>query len=139
MKETKKQRQVAALIQKDFSIVLKAEGAFIYGVEAMVTVTSVRMSSDLGIAYIYLSVFNVEDKEDIIKKMWANLSRFRGELGNRIRSQVRRIPVLKFYIDETLDEIEHIDNLFSKLHASNNNSMRSMKEALADKQNNKEA
>ena len=64
----------------------------------MVTVTNVRMSSDMGIAYIYLSVFNAPYKQEIIKEMWENLNRLRGELGNRIKKQVRRIPRLKFLL-----------------------------------------
>lgn len=125
MKETKKQRQVATLIQKEFSTVIREEGRFMYSTAAMVTVTNVRMSSDLGIAYIYMSIYNIENKDAIIEKITSNLSRLRGGLGKRIRKQVRRIPVLKFYIDETLDEIDHIDSLFAQLH-SEKNTTRSM-------------
>ena len=85
------------------------EGAFIYGVEPLVTVTNVRMSADLGIAYIYVSVYNVPYKQEVVKELWENLSYLRGLLGKRIRKQVRRIPLIKFYIDDTLDEGEHID------------------------------
>lgn len=118
------------MIQREFSTVLQDCGYSIYGSEAMVTVTNVRMSADMGIAYIYLSVFNVLYKQEVIKEMWENLSLLRGELGKRIRKQVRTIPLLKFFIDDTLDEAEHIDRLFSELNMrTNNNSMRSMKEA----------
>ena len=135
MKETKKQRQVATLIQREFSTVLRNEGAFIYGAGVMTTVTNVRMSSDMGIAYIYISVYNAPYKQEVIKQLWDNLSHLRGELGRRIRKQVRRIPMLKFYIDDTLDEMEHIDNIFQQLHAEKN-VMRSMKDALKEKENN---
>ena len=60
MEQSKKQRQVGVLIQKEFSAVLQLEGSNMYGSGVMVTVTNVRMSNDLGIAYIYLSVFNSE-------------------------------------------------------------------------------
>ena len=132
MEQTKKQRQVSSLIQKEFSMVIQKEGPFIYGNDVMVTVTNVRMSADMGIAYIYLSVFNAPYKQEIIKEMWENLNRLRGELGNRIKRQVRRIPRLKFFIDDTLDEFEHIDRLFDKIH-QDKNSTRSMKDALRDK------
>ncbi len=128
MKETIKQRQVASMVQKEFSTVLHNEGSYIYG-DALVTVTRVRMSSDLGIAYIYLSVYNAPYKQEIIKMLWESLTRLRGELGKRIRKQVRRIPQIKFFIDDTLDEIEHLDHLFQELD-SEESKTRSMKEAL---------
>lgn len=127
MKQTIKQKQIAALIQKEFSTVLLVEGNLIYG-DALVTVTRVRMSADMGIAYIYLSVYNTLYKQEIIKEIWENLSRLRGELGKRIRKQVRRIPMLKFFIDDTLDEVEHLDMLFDSLNQGT--SERSMKEAM---------
>lgn len=133
MEQSKKQRQIAALIQKEFSVVLQAEGPLIYGSSVMVTVTNVRMSSDMGIAYIYVSVFNAPYKQEIVKELWENLSRLRGELGRRIKRQVRRIPLLKFYIDDTLDEMEHIDRLFDQIN-SPKNEMRSMKQARDEQQ-----
>jgi len=129
LEQTKKQRQVSALIQREFSTILQTEGSFIYGVEPLVTVTNVRMSSDLGIAYIYVSVYNAPYKQEIVKELWENLAYLRGQLGKRIRKQVRRIPMLKFFIDDTLDEVEHIDNLFSQLNTQKNMQYRSMKEA----------
>ncbi|MGH1334910.1 MAG: 30S ribosome-binding factor RbfA [Aureispira sp.] len=130
MEQTKKQRQVGNLIQQEFSTILQTEGSFLYGSEPLVTVTNVRMSSDLGIAYIYVSVYNVPYKQEVVKELWENLSYLRGQLGKRIRKQVRRIPVIKFFIDDTLDEAEHIDNLFSRINSQQNTSNRSMKEAM---------
>ena len=128
MKQTIKQKQIAALIQKEFSTVLLVEGNLIYG-DALVTVTRVRMSADMGIAYIYLSVYNTLYKQEIIKEIWENLTRLRGELGKRIRKQVRRIPMLKFFIDDTLDEVEHLDLLFDAINNPGSSEM-SMKEAM---------
>lgn len=130
MEQTKKQRQVGNLIQQEFSVILQTEGSFIYGSEPLVTVTNVRMSSDLGIAYIYVSVYNVPYKQEVVKELWENLSYLRGQLGKRIRKQVRRIPIIKFFIDDTLDEVDHIDNLFSRLNSEQNTKHRSMKETL---------
>jgi ribosome-binding factor A len=116
------------MIQKEFSAVLLIEGNLIYG-DALVTVTRVRMSADMGIAYIYLSVFNTLYKQEIIKEIWENLTRLRGELGKRIRKQVRRIPMLKFFIDDTLDEVEHLDMLFDAINKPVSDEI-SMKEAM---------
>ncbi|MCP4442274.1 MAG: 30S ribosome-binding factor RbfA [Aureispira sp.] len=136
MKESKRQKQVAAIIQREFSVVLRTEGAYIYGDEALVTVTNVRMTNDLGIAYIYVSVYNTLYKQEIIKLMWESLQRLRGELGKRIRKQVRKIPMIKFYIDDTLDHVERLDQLFGEMNNTNSNSTRSMKDALRDKEEN---
>jgi ribosome-binding factor A len=128
MKQSIKQRQVSAMIQKEFSTVLQLEGNLLYG-DALVTVTRVKMSADMGIAYIYLSVYNTLYKQEVIKVLWDNLSRLRGELGKRIGRHVRRIPMIKFFIDDTLDEVEHIDLLFQNLEKPDAQD-RSMKEAL---------
>ena len=128
MKQTIKQRQVSVMIQKEFSTVLQLEGSLLYG-DALVTVTRVKMSADMGIAYIYLSVYNTLYKQEVIKVLWDNLSRLRGELGKRIGRHVRRIPMIKFFIDDTLDEVEHIDLLFQNLEKPDAQE-RSMKEAL---------
>lgn len=138
MEQTKKQRQVGNLIKQEFSVILQNEGSFIYGSGPLVTITNVRMSSDLGIAYIYVSVYNAPYKQEIIKELWENLSYLRGQLGKRIRKQVRRIPLLKFFIDDTLDEAEHLDHLFARLN-EDSNTHRSMKDALAARQQREEA
>lgn len=135
MKQTKKQRQVGNIIQFEFSTILQQEGSFIYGAEALVTVTNVRMSADLGIAYIYVSVYNVPYKQEVVKELWENLAYLRGLLGKRIRKQVRRIPMIKFFIDDTLDEKEHIDKLFTQIRSKKNTQFRSMKEAMDAKKN----
>lgn len=109
------------------------EGSFIYGSEPLVTVTNVRMSSDLGIAYIYVSVYNAPYKQEIVKELWENLAYLRGQLGRRIRKQVRRIPMIKFFIDDTLDEVDHIDQLFARINSEKNTQHRSMKDALEAK------
>lgn len=134
MKESKRQKQISATILREFSTVLRTEGAFIYGEEALVTVTRVRMTNDLGIAYIYVSVYNTLYKQEVIKLMWENLPRLRGELGKRIRKQVRKIPVIKFYIDDTLDHVERLDELFGQINSPNSNPTRSMKDALKAKE-----
>jgi len=115
MAETKRMRQVAELIKRNFGIVLQSEGAYIYGTEAFVTVTEVKMSPDFGIAKIYLSVFNIDDKHNVILEMEQQYSRLRQELGNRLKRHVRRIPTLQFYLDDTLDEMYRLNNLFDGL------------------------
>lgn len=113
--ESKKQKQVGELIRRHFGTVLYQEGSYIYG-SAMVTVTQVKMSSDLGIAKIYLSVYNAEDKQAIVDQMRDNIHRLRQGLAHRIKSHVRRIPRVTFYLDEMVDEMYKVDELLSKIH-----------------------
>jgi len=133
---TKKQLQIAGLIQQEFSRVLQREGSYIYG-EALVTVTRVRMSQDMGIAYIYMSIYNALHKEVVIKDMEENMGRLRGALGKEIASQIRRIPTLKLFADDSLDNVAQLDNLFANLQ-NQYSSTRSMKDAQMEKSNESE-
>jgi len=117
MAESKRQLQVAELIKRNFSVVLQQEGRYIYGDEVLVTVTNVRMSTDLGLAKIYLSVFNTLYKQSAILLLEQETHRLRQVLSQRIRKHVRRIPHIAMYEDETLDEMYKLNNLFDKLHA----------------------
>ena len=115
MAETKRMRQVAELIKRNFGQVLQSEGPYIYGSEAFVTVTEVKMSPDFGIAKIYLSVFGIDDKQNVIMEMDENYPRLRQSLGNRLKRHVRRIPNLQFYLDDTLDEMYRLNQVFDRL------------------------
>ena len=77
----------------------------------MITVTHVKVTSDLGYANVYLSIFGVDDKKKVVEEVNANARAIRGLLGNRIRYQMRVIPELRFFEDDSLDYIENIDNL----------------------------
>ena len=114
--ESRRQRQVGELIKRNFSMVIFQEGSYIYGTEALVSVTHVVMSPDLGLAKIYLSVYNTENKQAVLLQINQNLHRLKQLLTQRIRKQVRRIPQIAVYIDETLDEIDRIDQLFDRIN-----------------------
>ncbi len=118
-KFTKKQLQVGELIKRNFSMILLQEGSYIYGNDVLVSVTNVIMSSDLGIAKIYLSVYNTLEKDKVISIMEHHTKPLKHELAKRIRKHVRRIPNISFYIDETLDEIYKIDSIFDDLEKNN--------------------
>lgn len=117
--ETKRQKQVAELIKRNFSYVLQSEGAYVYGTAPLVTVTSVKMTPDLGMAKIYLSVWNTENKQAVLLEMEEEHPRLRQSLGNRLKRQVRRIPDIAFYLDETIDEMYRVDALFDRLYEEN--------------------
>ena len=117
-KESKRQLQTGELVKRNFGHVLMMEGRYIYG-EALVTVTAVRMSPDLGIAKVYVSVFNAEDKAVVVKKMRTNMWRLKTSLVQRIKKHVRRIPHIDIYLDETLDEMWNLNVVFNDLRSKN--------------------
>lgn len=114
--ETKRQLQVAELVKRNFSIVLQNEGGYIYGVEPLVTVTKVKVTPDLNLAKIYLSVYNTDHKQGVLLEMEEHLLRLKQSLTARIRRQVRRIPDIAFFLDDTLDEMYRLNELFNRLH-----------------------
>lgn len=116
--QTKRQLQVGEVIKRNFSEVLMHNGFFIYG-DAMVSVTNVVMSSDLGIAKIYLSVFNTIDKMGVMSVLKDHIPKLRTELNQKIRKQLRKMPHLQLYIDDTIDQMYKVDELFDRLNASN--------------------
>ena len=115
--ESKRQRQVAELIKRNFSSVLQAEGPYVYGPEPLVTVTEVNPTPDLSQCKIYVSIWNTENKQEVIMQMNAEHYRLKQGLAHRIRKHVRRIPAITFFIDETLDEMNKVEHLFDRLHA----------------------
>lgn len=116
--ESKRQKQAAELIKRNFSLVLQAEGSYIYE-NALVTVTNVKMTPDFGLARIYLSVYNTEDKLSVIQMLEENNMRLRHALAERIRKFIRRIPAIEFYLDDTLDEMYKVNALFDRMEAEN--------------------
>ncbi len=115
MAQSKRQAQVASLIKRNISSVLMNEGPNMFkGV--LVTVTNVVMSSDLGIAKIYVSVYGTENKQEVILILEENHWLLRQALANRVKKHVRRIPDINFYLDDTLDEMYHLRDVFGKLH-----------------------
>ncbi len=111
----KRQNQVAEIVKRNFGILLQSEGGYIYGHEPLVTVTNVEMSPDMGLAKIYLSVYNTENKQAVLLLLREEQKMLRQGLGKRIRKHVRRIPDISFFLDDTLDEIFRVGALFKKL------------------------
>ena len=110
-----RQEQVAELVRRHLATVLQDEGSYIYGSEAFVTVTEIQMTSDLGIARVYLSVFGTENKQAVILKLEGENARIRQSLGFRLKRHMRRIPEVQFFLDETLDEMYRLREVFNSL------------------------
>jgi ribosome-binding factor A len=90
------------------------EGKHFFGT-AFVTVTQVKVSPDLSVARVYLSVLKDKRAKDIVAHLQDSMHEVRGKLGGRIRTQARRIPELKFFLDDTMDYVEKMNTLFKGL------------------------
>lgn len=110
--DSTRQNKISRLIQKELSDIFLRMTKETRGV--MVSVSIVRVSPDLGIAKAYLSVFPSERSNEILEHLTKNTKAIRFELGNRVRHQLRIIPELRFFPDDSLDYIEHIDNLLKE-------------------------
>jgi ribosome-binding factor A len=113
--ETKRQLQIAEQVRRSMSEVLNQEGRYLFD-DALVTVTKVKMSPDLGLAKIYVSVYNTENKQEIVLSLEGEKVRLRQNLAHRLRKHMRRIPDIDFYLDDTLDEMYRLNALFDKMH-----------------------
>ena len=110
MQETR-QNRIARLLQKELSLIFQSQTRAMHGV--MVSVTRCRVSPDLSIL-TDLSVFPSEKADEILRNITANEKTIRYELGTRVRNQLRIIPELRFFVDDSLDYIERIDELLKK-------------------------
>ena len=111
MQETR-QNKIARLLQKELAEIFQSQTRMMRGV--MVSVTRVKVSPDLSICTAHLSRFPSNKGEELLRNINANEKSVRYELGKRIRNQVRIIPELRFFIDDSLDYIERIDELLKK-------------------------
>ncbi len=118
--ESIRQKQIAELIRRNFSTVLSEEGKYIYGQKVLVTVTTVKMSSDLQLAKIYLSIYNTENKQEPILELEEQYHRLKQSLYSKIKKQMRVMPEFKLYLDDTLDEVYKMDDLFKKINQQSN-------------------
>lgn len=110
--ETTRQNKISRLIQKELSEIFLVQAKAMTGV--LVSVSAVRISPDMSIARVYLSIFPSEKSEEIVKNINNNMKTIRFELGTRVRYQLRIIPELKFFVDDSLDYVERIDELLKK-------------------------
>ena len=110
--ETTRQNKIARLLQKELSDIFLLQTKSMHG--TLVSVSTVRISPDMSVARACLSVFPSEKADEIVKNINANMKSIRYELGTRVRHQLRIIPELKFFIDDSLDYLERIDELLKQ-------------------------
>jgi ribosome-binding factor A len=115
MQESKRQKQVAGLLNEELSAIFQKMGLNIMD-GGMVSISKVVITPDLYDARIYLSLFQVEDKEALLQKIKDRAWEIKKELTARVRHQLRSMPQLSFYIDDTLDYVFKMEELFKKIH-----------------------
>jgi ribosome-binding factor A len=107
--DTTRQNKIAKLIQRELADIFMHESSPVYN--CMITVTKATITKDLSIARAYLSIFNADSPEDTIKQVRTNTKDIRFRLGQKVKNQLRIVPAIEFYIDDSLDYIENIENL----------------------------
>lgn len=113
--DSRRQLKVGSEIQKAFSEILTRDGKAIYG-KAFVTLTKAKATSDLGLVRFYLSVFNAENPDEIIEKFNERKFELKRKLAEKLRHQLRIMPEIEFFRDETLDYAFHMEEVFKKVH-----------------------
>lgn len=112
--ESKRQQKVGRQIQKDLGDIFQKEGHHLVN-GSLVTVTSVRMTPDLGIARAYLSFLPEKNKAVVFDGIQENTKFIRQKLGERVRHQLRIVPDLEFYLDDTAEYAAKMDALFADI------------------------
>ena len=115
MQEGKRQKQIAAVIQEELNNIFMRLGLnMIEG--GMVSISSVKVTPDLLEARIYISLFKVQDIQSAMKKIQAQAWEVKKELSERVKHQLRRIPILQFYLDDTLDYVFKMEDIFKQIN-----------------------
>lgn len=110
--ESTRQAKISRLLQKDLSEIFRMQTAKTHGV--IVSVSTVRTSPDLSVAKVYLSIFPSDKSKEILDNIEASSKTIRYELAQQVRFQLRKVPELQFYLDDSLDYIENIDKLLQQ-------------------------
>lgn len=110
--DSTRQQKIAKLIQKELAEIFLQDGIPVY--DCMITVTKTAVTKDLSLARSYISIFNAEDNEKVLKAVKTNIKDIRFRLGQKVKNQLRVIPQLDFFIDDSLDYIENIENLLKQ-------------------------
>lgn len=119
--ESIRQKQVGELLRRYFGMILTEEGSMIYGRDKLVTVTGVKMTPDLLIAKVYISVYGTENKQEVILELEDNYPRLRQALAAKIGKQMRRMPALEFFLDDTVDEMYRVEALLNRVGEEDKN------------------
>ncbi len=115
MEESKRQKQVAGVIQEEMNDIFLRMGLNMSS-GGMVSIAAVKVTPDLLEARFYLSLFQVKDAEAVIAKIEERKGELRRQLGERVKQQLRRVPELRFFKDDTLDHVFKMEEIFKKIN-----------------------
>lgn len=107
--ETTRQAKISRLLQKELSEIFRQQTAKTHG--TLISVSAVRVSPDLSVAKVYLSIFPTGKSQELLESITKSAKTIRYELAQRVRFQLRKCPELTFFLDDSLDYIENIDRL----------------------------
>lgn len=120
MEESKRQKQVSAVLEKEMNDIFRHLGlAVVQGV--LVSISSVKITPDLAEARIYLSFFNSDNPKSTLKQIEDKNWEIKKELAQKVRHQLRIVPTLTFFIDDTLDYVDKMESLFKEIKEQENN------------------
>ena len=108
--QTIRQKKISRQLQKDLAEIINTEGRTLFGT-TLLSITIVRVSADLSIARVYISVFGNQKKEDFLSQVNLKRGLIRKKLGIRVRNQMRKVPELKFFLDDSVDYADNIQQL----------------------------
>ncbi|MCB0696170.1 MAG: 30S ribosome-binding factor RbfA [Chitinophagaceae bacterium] len=115
MEQSKRQKQVGQLVMEEMSDIFQREGmSMVRG--GMVSISKVVVTPDLLEARVYLSLFKVDEPDALMQEITNRTPEWRNLLGRRVRHQLRRVPELKFYLDDTLDHVFKMEEIFKSLN-----------------------
>lgn len=112
--ESKRQQKFAGVIQQDLAAIFQREGMGFLP-NTLVTITKVRVTPDLALARVFLSFFNSSNTQQALQNIKSHANEIRYKLGARIKDQVRVIPQLEFFVDDTNEYVERMDKIFDKI------------------------
>lgn len=118
MEEGKRQKQVASLLQEELNDIFRRLNLTMMD-GGMVSISSVKITPDLLEARIYISLFQVKDQSEVMKKIQDKAWDIKKHLADKVKHQLRRIPILQFYLDDTLDHVFKMEELFKQIKKSN--------------------
>ena len=117
MQEGKRQKQVSGLIQEEVNHIFQRLGLSMMD-GGMVSISSVKITPDLLECRIYLSIFNAKDNKAVLKKIEDRAWEVKKELASRVKTQLRRIPDIKYFLDDTLDHVFRMEEIFKQIKPS---------------------
>ncbi|TWW01822.1 30S ribosome-binding factor RbfA [Chitinophaga pinensis] len=114
MQESKRQKQIGQLLQKELSEIFQRMGFNVVD-GGMISISSVKLTPDLLEARVYLSMFKIADSHEMVNRIKERMGEIKKDLGNRVGKQLRRIPELSLFLDDTLEYIFKMEELFKKI------------------------